>query len=88
MGQTEQITIEQRKGNGYQSLQSMIAVGSGGVTGKGFLNGTQGQLGFLPERHTDFIASVLSEETGLVGALADARPVRPSDLAAHRCRCA
>lgn len=69
LGQTDQITIEQRKGNGYQSLQSMIAVGSGGMTGKGFLNGTQGKLGFLPERHTDFIASVLSEETGLVGAL-------------------
>jgi rod shape determining protein RodA len=69
MGQTEEITIEQRKGNGYQSLQSMIAVGSGGVGGKGILKGTQGKLGFLPERHTDFIASVLSEETGLVGAL-------------------
>jgi rod shape determining protein RodA len=48
----------------------MIAVGSGGVLGKGILNGTQGKLGFLPERHTDFIASILSEETGLVGALA------------------
>lgn len=68
MNQTEQLDEKARKGNGYQSLQSMIAVGSGGISGKGVLQGTQGRLGFLPERHTDFIASILSEETGFFGA--------------------
>lgn len=55
-------------GAGYHTIQSEIAVGSGGIWGKGFLNGTQAQLGFLPERHTDFIFAVYAEEFGLVGA--------------------
>jgi rod shape determining protein RodA len=54
-------------GSGYHIIQSKIAIGSGGVEGKGWLNGTQSQLEFLPERHTDFIFSVLSEEFGLMG---------------------
>ncbi|WP_457631211.1 rod shape-determining protein RodA [Oceanithermus sp.] len=57
-------------GAGFQVIQSMIAVGSGGVMGKGYGQGTQAQLGFIPERQTDFIFSVLAEEMGLVGALA------------------
>ncbi|MEO2266804.1 rod shape-determining protein RodA [Pseudoalteromonas pernae] len=56
-------------GSGYHIIQSKIAIGSGGVEGKGWLQGTQSQLEFLPERHTDFIFSVLSEEFGLVGVL-------------------
>jgi len=56
-------------GAGYQIIQSTIAVGSGGMTGKGFLQGTQTKLNFLPEQHTDFIFSVIAEETGMVGAL-------------------
>lgn len=54
---------------GYNSIQSKIAVGSGKFFGKGFRQGTQSQLEFLPERHTDFIYSVLSEEHGFVGAV-------------------
>lgn len=57
-------------GAGYHTIQSQIAVGSGGVWGKGYLNGTQAQLGFLPERHTDFIFAVFAEEFGLAGAAA------------------
>jgi len=57
------------KGFGYQTIQSVIAVGSGGVTGKGLGNGTQGKLGFLPFAWTDFIAAVIAEETGLAGIL-------------------
>ncbi len=57
-------------GAGYTIIQSKIAIGSGGVTGKGWLNGTQNYLRFLPERHTDFIFSVIGEELGLIGALA------------------
>jgi rod shape determining protein RodA len=57
------------KGTGYNSIQSRIAVGSGQLVGKGFRKGTQSQLEFLPERHTDFIYSVLSEEHGFVGSL-------------------
>lgn len=53
----------------YQIEQSKIAIGSGGVWGKGFLKGTQNKLNFLPEDHTDFIFSVICEEIGLVGAL-------------------
>ena len=53
----------------YQIEQSIIAIGSGGITGKGFLNGTQNKFEFLPESRTDFIFSVLCEETGLIGAL-------------------
>ena len=55
-------------GAGYHILQSKIAVGSGGLIGKGFLKGTQGQLRFLPEQHTDFAFSVLAEEWGFLGA--------------------
>jgi rod shape determining protein RodA len=57
------------RGTGYNSIQSKIAVGSGRFFGKGFRKGTQSQLEFLPERHTDFIYSVLSEEHGFVGSL-------------------
>ena len=57
------------RGKGYNSIQSKIAVGSGKVFGKGFRKGTQSQLEFLPERHTDFIYSVLSEEHGFIGSL-------------------
>lgn len=56
-------------GSGYHIIQSKIAIGSGGVEGKGWLHGTQSQLEFLPERHTDFIFSVYSEEFGLVGII-------------------
>lgn len=57
-------------GSGYHIIQSKIAIGSGGLEGKGWLHGTQSQLEFLPERHTDFIFAVFSEEFGLVGILA------------------
>ncbi|MGE0615298.1 MAG: rod shape-determining protein RodA [Bacteriovoracia bacterium] len=57
------------KGAGYNSIQSMIAVGSGSLFGKGYKKGTQSQLQFLPEHHTDFIFSVFSEEHGFVGSL-------------------
>jgi rod shape determining protein RodA len=57
-------------GSGYQVQQSKIAVGSGGLFGKGFRRGTQSQLRFLPVRHTDFIFAVLSEEWGFLGVLA------------------
>jgi rod shape determining protein RodA len=57
-------------GAGYHSIQSTIAIGSGGVFGKGWLNGSQAQLDFLPEPDTDFIFAVLGEELGLLGALA------------------
>lgn len=56
------------RGAGYNSIQSKIAVGSGRLYGKGFRKGTQSQLEFLPERHTDFIYSVLSEEHGFLGS--------------------
>ncbi len=56
-------------GSGYHIIQSKIAVGSGGLTGKGFMAGSQSHLHFLPERHTDFIFSVLAEEWGFVGAM-------------------
>jgi rod shape determining protein RodA len=56
-------------GSGYHLIQSKIAVGSGGFFGKGFLKGTQSQLRFLPEQHTDFAFSVFAEEWGLVGCL-------------------
>jgi len=57
------------RGAGYQIIQSKIAIGSGGFWGKGLLGGSQTRLDFLPERHTDFIFSVLGEEFGLWGAL-------------------
>jgi rod shape determining protein RodA len=56
-------------GSGYHIIQSKIAIGSGGVYGKGWLNGTQSNLDFLPERHTDFIFAVLAEEFGFIGIL-------------------
>lgn len=55
-------------GSGYHVMQSKIAIGSGGLTGKGFMQGTQGKLMFLPEHHTDFIFAVLAEEWGLIGS--------------------
>jgi len=57
------------KGAGYQQIQARITVGSGGVWGKGFQKGTQGQLRFLPVAHNDFIFSVLAEERGFAGVL-------------------
>jgi len=56
-------------GSGYHIIQSQIAIGSGGVFGKGWMNGTQSQLDYLPERHTDFIFAVIGEEFGLLGLL-------------------
>jgi rod shape determining protein RodA len=56
-------------GAGYHIIQSKIALGAGGVWGKGFLQGTQSQLSFLPEKQTDFVFTMLAEEAGLVGAL-------------------
>ncbi len=55
---------------GYQTIQSQIAVGSGGALGKGFGGGSQGHLGFLPARFTDFVFAVLAEEKGFVGSIA------------------
>ncbi len=60
---------EDYHGSGYQLIQSVIAVGSGGFWGKGFLQGTQSHLLFLPEKHTDFIFSVIAEEWGIVAGL-------------------
>ena len=57
-------------GKGYQVAQSKIAIGSGGLVGKGLFRGSQNQLGFLPTRHTDFIFSVVGEELGFVGVIA------------------
>src|ERR671910_106265 len=57
------------RGAGYQPIQARVTVGSGGLKGKGFMNGTQGQYKFLPVAHNDFIFSVLSEEWGFVGVL-------------------
>ncbi len=57
------------RGAGYQQIQAQITVGSGGLTGKGFRNGTQGQLRFLPVAHNDFIFSVLAEEHGFAGVV-------------------
>jgi rod shape determining protein RodA len=56
-------------GAGYHIIQSKIAIGSGGIFGKGWLNGSQGQLEFLPERSTDFIFAVIGEEFGFLGAI-------------------
>lgn len=56
------------RGSGYNVLQAIVAVGSGGVSGKGIGHGSQSQLNFLPEKHTDFIFAVIAEELGLVGA--------------------
>lgn len=59
--------VQDKKGDGYHVEQSKVAVGSGGINGKGFLGGTQAHLSFLPESHTDFIYAVLNEEQGLIG---------------------
>ncbi|MFQ5893575.1 MAG: rod shape-determining protein RodA, partial [Nitrospinota bacterium] len=56
-------------GAGYHTIQSKIAIGSGGLLGKGLMQGTQGRLNFLPAQHTDFIFSVLAEEIGFVGSV-------------------
>jgi len=56
-------------GAGYNILQSMIAIGSGGLLGKGYLHGSQNQLNFLPEKHTDFIFTMLAEEFGFLGSM-------------------
>jgi rod shape determining protein RodA len=56
-------------GAGYQIIQSKIAIGSGGLSGKGFLQGTQSYLDFLPEKHTDFIFTLFSEEFGFIGSV-------------------
>ncbi len=56
-------------GTGYNILQSVIAIGSGGFLGKGFLDGSQGQLNFLPEKHTDFIFTMFAEEWGFLGSI-------------------
>ena len=56
-------------GSGYNVIQSKIAVGSGQIFGKGYLKGTQNQMGFLPTKHTDFIFSVISEEFGFIGSI-------------------
>jgi rod shape determining protein RodA len=56
-------------GSGYHILQSKIAIGSGGLVGKGYMQGTQAQLNFLPEKHTDFIFTMFAEEMGFVGAV-------------------
>jgi rod shape determining protein RodA len=57
------------RGAGYQTIQARVTVGSGGLTGKGFMRGTQGQLKYLPVAHNDFIFSVLAEEKGFIGVL-------------------
>lgn len=57
------------RGAGYQIIQSKVAIGSGGALGKGFMQGSQTQLRFLPEQHTDFIFAVIAEEFGFLGAL-------------------
>ncbi len=56
-------------GKGYQIMQSKIAIGSGGIFGKGFLTGSQSRLDFLPEKHTDFVYTLISEEMGFIGSL-------------------
>jgi len=56
-------------GAGYNIMQSQIAIGSGGFFGKGYMQGSQGQLDFLPEKHTDFIFTMLAEEFGFFGCL-------------------
>ena len=62
--------VEDLRGAGYNVNQSKIAIGSGGLTGKGFLNGTQTKLKYVPEQHTDFIFCTIGEEEGFIGASA------------------
>ncbi len=57
------------RGDAYQVMQSMVAIGSGGMWGKGYREGTQGQLNFLPEHHTDFVFSIVGEEFGFIGSV-------------------
>ena len=57
------------RGAGWNIIQSKVAIGSGGIFGRGFLNGTQSHYRFLPQQSTDFIFSILSEETGFIGGL-------------------
>ena len=57
------------KGAGYQVIQSMVTIGSGGIAGQGFEKGSQTQLGFIPEQHTDFIFTIIGEEFGFIGIL-------------------
>lgn len=59
--------IEDERGLSWHSTQSKVAIGSGGISGKGFLGGTQAHLNFLPESHTDFVFAVINEEKGLIG---------------------
>ena len=61
-------TVDPR-GAGYHVIQSMVAIGRGGMTGKGFMEGTQKMFNFLPEQHTDFIFSVIGEELGFLGTI-------------------
>ena len=61
---------EDLKGKGYNVNQSMIAIGSGGATGKGFMQGTQTKLNYVPEQHTDFIFCTIGEEQGFIGTSA------------------
>ena len=60
---------ENLRGAGYNVNQSKIAIGSGGVLGKGFLNGTQTKLKYVPEQHTDFIFCTIGEEEGFTGSV-------------------
>jgi rod shape determining protein RodA len=60
---------DDKLGAGWNIVQSKTAIGSGGISGKGWTEGTQSQLNFLPESHTDFIIAVLAEEFGLIGVL-------------------
>ena len=60
---------EHAQGGAYQTLQSVIAIGSGGLGGRGYMEGTQGPLQFLPERHTDFVFGVIGEDFGLIGCV-------------------
>ena len=62
--------VDDPRGDGYNVNQAKIAIGSGGVFGKGFLNGTQTKLKYVPEQHTDFIFCTIGEERGFVGSVA------------------
>ena len=62
--------VDDLRGYGYNVNQSKIAIGSGGITGKGFLNGTQTKLKYVPEQHTDFIFCTIGEEEGFIGSAA------------------
>lgn len=77
-------------GTGYHAIQSKIAVGSGELWGKGFLEGTQSRLNFLPEKHTDFIFATIAEETGFIGSIIIlmlfALLIYKGILIAHQCK--